>query len=353
MLDRSTRSGWLRWTGALLGLALGTVVLAADAADAMCCLCRSCGGAAFCADGVTSSVNCASFCIASGCSSTVFDSTDTCTGGCDGAPDAPTATPSETRTATPTATASATPSATPADTATETPSATETASATATVTETGTPTETPSETPTPAPTDTPTITPTITETPTPSPTPALGGLIGYYADDRPVPGVTVQIIGDAPQSTMTDLTGAFGFSAVSEDDVLLEPAKQGGFNNGISALDAAFVLQRVAGLRVFTDDQTLACDVTGDGTLSTVDATRILQFQAGLITRFLVAENCGSDWVFRPAPDPAANQTLIQPQIASGVCQQGAISYNPFLPPVGGQDFVALLFGDCTGNWLP
>jgi len=336
MYDRSKR-----FFGHLLALAAALTLAAPRAADAMCCLCRSCGVAPFCVDGVGGAVACANFCVQSGCASTVFDSVDTCAGGCGVQPDAPTATPSATRTQTP----SATPTATATDTATPT--------ATPTDTETPTPSATPTETPTTPPTDTPTQTPTVTETPTPSPTAALGGLVRYYVGERPVEDVTVAVLGDAPASTSTDASGAFGFASAGPGTIALRPQKDGDVNDAVTSLDAAFVLQLVAGLRTFSADQRLAADVTGNGTVSTLDAVRILEFQAGLIDRFATADLCGSDWLFRPEPAAAANQTLVQPLVSSGVCQPGRINFTPVEPPLGGQDFVAVLLGDCTGNWTP
>jgi len=116
-------------------------------------------------------------------------------------------------------------------------------------------------------------------------------------------------------------------------------------------LDAAFVLQAVAGLRTFDAFQTLACDVTGNGTLSAVDASRILQFTVGDLARFPVAETCGSDWVFVPQPLTVPMQQLIAPQMSASGCQNGAILFEPLQGDAAHQDLAAALFGDCTGNW--
>jgi hypothetical protein len=135
-------------------------------------------------------------------------------------------------------------------------------------------------------------------------------------------------------------------------------------------------LQFVAGLRTFTDDQLLAADVTGNGTVSALDASFILRFQANLLGKctvsqmmcsttddcpdgelceqhFPVADKCGSDWAFVPDPTIVPNQTLVQPVTGGASCQQGAIVYDPASPPVQGQDFIGILFGDATGNWTP
>ena len=356
MLDGSTRRVVRRHAALTVGLLLGVAAQVASAppADAMCCLCRSCAGAAFCTDGVSGSVACANFCVASGCNSTVFDSVDSCAGGCDGQPDAPTATPSSTASVTP----SATPSETPTDTATATASAS------------------PSVTPTETPTIPPTLTPTLTPSASPTPSPELAGHVKYYTSQAPVAGVDVTLSGNTTSISTTDASGAFRFSSAPSGMLLLTPSKQGDINAAVTALDASFVLQFVAGLRPLDPNQKLAADVTGDGTVSALDAARILQFQAGLgrcsITtttacgndvdcpmgetcnhRFEVSTACGSDWAFQPSPAIVPDQTQLPPAISGGMCQPGAIEYSSITPPVLGQDFLGILFGDVTGNWAP
>ncbi|MBX3028167.1 hypothetical protein KF840_25035 [bacterium] len=316
-------AGWI-----LVAALLAAVSLPADA-RAMCCLCRDCSGAAFCVDGLANSLACSSFCFTNGCPSTVFDSTDTCAGGCDGAPDAPTATASATATPTPTATASATLTGS----ATSTPPPTATSTSTATATETA------------AASATATLTPG-----TPAP---LAGHIRYYVGDRPVPDVDVMQIGDTPGSVMTNAEGDYAFSSAGPGEVTIRPQKDGDFNVAITSLDAVTVLQAVAGEVTLSPDQELAADVTGNGTFSTLDAVRILQFQASIIDRLPAAELCESDWLFVPEPSPTPNQTLVEPVVAGGTCQRGAIALDPFTPPLAGRDFRAILLGDVTGNWTP
>jgi hypothetical protein len=231
--------------------------------------------------------------------------------------------------------------------------------------------------PTATPSATRTATGTRTPSATPTRTPALSGQIRYYSSNGPVPGVSLSVPGATPGSTTTDGNGMFRFASVPPGMMSLQPSKQGDFNFDVTALDAAYVLQFVAGLRDLSDDQKLAADVTGNGSVSALDAARILQFQAGLLgrcsvttatpctidtqcppgetckSRFPVAQACGSDWVFRPVAAPAPNQTLVMPQINSSTCQRGAIDYSVPPLPLSGQDFIAILFGDTTGNWTP
>lgn len=231
---------------------------------------------------------------------------------CDGAADTPTATP--TVTATPTAVA----------TATRTPSPTRTGTRTATGT----------------------VTPTLVLSGE-----DVSGAVRYYSNGEPVAGVTVRG-GPALQAT-ADAAGQYVLANVPANNLVVSASGSGGAGRGISALDASYVLQSIANLRTLTPAQALACDVTGNGMLSTLDASNILQRTVGLLDRFTVATACGSDWAFIPVPQAAPSQTLIQPQVSTGACTPGAIAYGVITGSLAQQDFDAVLFGDCTGNWQP
>lgn len=313
MLDPSTRRRGVRRHLAPLASLTFTALLIASAlpraAAAMCCACTACTSGGFCVDGVANALACAQLCVSADCGSTNFDINDSCDGGCDGA------------LAEPTVTASAT--------------------ATGSAASTGTATRTP----------------TVSATPTATNTAALSGRIGYYSNDDPVPDVEVVLVGTAAALVMTNENGEYAFPMVGPGAQKVEPRKTGDFNVAVTALDANRILQYVAGIMPpppLTADQQLAADVTGNGTVTALDATRILQFQAGIITKFLAAITCQSDWLFVPDPSVVPGQTLVQPQLSTGMCQMGAIMYDEnFMPPATGQDFRAILIGDVTGNWAP
>jgi hypothetical protein len=204
------------------------------------------------------------------------------------------------------------------------------------------------------------VDPSLNVTPTPSPTPtrtplsaSVGGRIRYYSADRPVAAAIVQLSGAASQNMNTGSLGTYQSPNVTAGNVLLEPRKTGGSNNAVSALDASWVLQAVAGTRTFDANQRLACDVTGNGTISALDATRILQRQVGLPVTFDAITQCGSDWLFKPNPMPVTNQRLIQPLLSTGTCRRGGIALEPMVGGMSQQNFLGLLIGDCTGNWQP
>ena len=80
---------------------------------------------------------------------------------------------------------------------------------------------------------------------------------------------------------------------------------------------------------------------------------RQLQRQVGLLTRFSAATRCDSDWLFDPVATPGTGRRLITPLLTASTCRHGGIAYEPLSGDQTQQDFVGLLFGDCTGNWAP
>lgn len=241
--------------------------------------------------------------------------------------------------------------ATPANTATRTPVAT------ATSTRTASPTAPPIATATATRPPTVTATATITVPPTSTATPQarhqVRGHVMYNSTDRGVPNVTVNLSGAIQDATQTTGTGDYEFDSVTDGTWELAAQKASETSLAISPLDAAYVLQAVVELRTFDANQRLACDTTGDGQLSALDATRILQYSVGKLARLPVAETCGSDWTFTPEPAPMQSQSIVDPLVAGGTCRDGKIMLEDLLQDAPDQNFHAVLFGDCTGNWNP
>lgn len=150
---------------------------------------------------------------------------------------------------------------------------------------------------------------------------------------------------------MTDAEGNFEFSDDGSNS-MLRPRKRFGSNCAITAEDATYVLGYVAGLHGLSPNQRLAADVTGDSTVTALDADYILRFAQGQLLQFPVACLCDSDWVFVPDPSSTPGHTRA-PQVSGGQCVMGEISYPTLTPPTAGQDFVAILFGDVNGDWSP
>jgi hypothetical protein len=260
-----------------------------------------------------------------------------------------------------------TPTSTPVPIATPTvpPTRTLTRAPTSTLipTWTRTPTGTVVATATPIPTRTltpvPTQAPTFTLVPTGTPTAGtfqVSGTIRYYSNDAAVDGAAVQV-GPPPlqlatsSQIQTNTNGQFAFTASGSWQIM--PQKSGDLGASLTVLDAVYALQRAVGLRTLTPDQQRACDADGNGSVSSLDATLIMQRMLGVIPRLPVAQTCNSDWLFLPVPAPASNQQLLQPYVSASSCQPGGIVYQPLASAALNQDFSAVLFGDCTGDWQP
>src|SRR5262249_60495611 len=101
----------------------------------------------------------------------------------------------------------------------------------------------------------------------------VGGSVQYYSNALPVPKIAVHASSAAGgTSSSTDTSGHYLLADVATESVLVSADAVGGTGNAISALDAAYILQFVAGLRQLSAQQALACDVTGNGHLTPLDA---------------------------------------------------------------------------------
>ena len=198
-------------------------------------------------------------------------------------------------------------------------------------------------------TPTATATPAVPPTATPTGVSVAGTL--RARGGAAVAAATVTLSGATPPTAASNAAGVYAFSGVQLGLRQLTPRKSGDLRGSVTALDAAWILQGIAGLRTLDGAQRLAADVTGDGTVSALDATMILQRAVGLTTPFGAATACGSDWLFVPAASVVPNQSIVPPSLAGGTCVLGSITYGPLSGPAAGQDFTAIPLGDVTANW--
>src|SRR5689334_8953190 len=105
----------------------------------------------------------------------------------------------------------------------------------------------------------------------------VNGQVLYYSNQSAVDGVTMTLQGPTVLSTATDSAGSFTFAGISADTWTLQPQKQSPAGLEISALDAVYALASAAQLMTLTPEQAIACDVTGNGSVSALDAALILQ----------------------------------------------------------------------------
>ena len=110
--------------------------------------------------------------------------------------------------------------------------------------------------------------------------------------------------------------------------------------NGISSNDAARIAQHVAGLlQLTTNVQKVTADVSNNGTISSTDAAQIARFVAATGP----PTGLTNQWKFFVPPGPTF-------PIGSSATTR---TYESVTSNITGQDFIGLLIGDVTGNWIP
>lgn len=272
----------------------------------------------------------------------------------------PTQTPSHTPTGTPSASPTPTRTGTPSHTATHTPTATPTATATATGTSTASPTRTATRTATatgtstPTRTATPTATATFSTTPTPTATQlTIRGRIRYYSSAVAVSDALVEGEGPGTTGATTDSSGDYLLGNLTAGTWTVRPHKSGDTLSAVDAVDAVIALEAAARLRTLGAQERRACDVTGNGSVSALDASLILQFSVLALPRLPVAVSCDSDFLFLPQVLTGGGLTAVEPDLHQGSCTPGAIVFDPLTASMDDQDFTAVAVGDCSGNWTP
>ena len=269
----------------------------------------------------------------------------------------PTRTPTFAPTETPTHTLASTPTQTPTRTPTSSPTFlnSQTPTRTPTFTPSETPTRTPTRTPTPVPSQTPTITRTPTRTPTGSvPLGSVSGVVVHAITGAAIAAVSIELVptSGSTMSTQTGPGGAYALQSVPLQTWMIKPSMNGHQGAAIDMNDVDLLLDAAVGLTSLTEEQHLAADVSGNGIVTSHDASLILQLMAGTITRFPAATACQSDWIFLPDAPPAGGQE-IPPHLQDGACTPGQIRHDPLSGDAVNQDFRGVLLGDVTQNWAP
>lgn len=154
----------------------------------------------------------------------------------------------------------------------------------------------------------------------------ISGLVRYWSDNALIAGVGLFLEGEASLDVTTGSNGAYSFSDLRAGDYTLMPDKQGDVRQ-ITAYDAALVLQAAAGVRTLSTNEATAADVNRRDGVSALDAAYILQKSVGLIPGTF--PNAGTNWVFTPAQR----------------------TYTGLAADQLSQHFTGILLGDVSGNW--
>lgn len=163
------------------------------------------------------------------------------------------------------------------------------------------------------------------------------------APPKYISNATVTGAGSPNVATVTGAPGAnagqYSLTGFGSGGYTVSLSKTTG-QNGITSNDAARVAQHVAGTVFFTNNnQKVSADVSGNNVISSNDAAQIARFVTGL------GAPIGSTglWRFFVAPGPSF------PVGASPTSR----TYASVTSNIAGEDYIGLLIGEVTGNWVP
>jgi len=168
----------------------------------------------------------------------------------------------------------------------------------------------------------------------------VSGNILYFGTAQPIPDVNVNFDG---QLILTNNEGKFNFSELHYGDYVLLPNKQEEAVYCVTPFDAALILQHVVQLTQLSPYQRIAADVTGDGSVSALDAANILQYSVGLIDQFPVMGAANDYWKFVTADFLIDDTNWWQ--------SSDSIAYLPLNTDHFNQDFWGIIYGDVSQNW--
>lgn len=182
----------------------------------------------------------------------------------------------------------------------------------------------------------------------------MSGVVVHAITGAAIAAVSIELVptSGSTMSTQTGPGGAYALQSVPLQTWMIKPSMNGHQGAAIDMNDVDLLLDAAVGLTSLTEEQHLAADVSGNGIVTSHDASLILQLMAGTITRFPAATACQSDWIFLPDAPPAGGQE-IPPHLQDGACTPGQIRHDPLSGDAVNQDFRGVLLGDVTQNWAP
>ncbi len=164
----------------------------------------------------------------------------------------------------------------------------------------------------------------------------VSGKLKYYNNNLPIPAAKVNL---GSHEKTTGNGGDFQFLDIIYGNYTLRPSKIGASAHAVGPYDASLILMHAVQLIQLTPYQMIAADVTGNGSVSAMDASYVLRYYVGLIPKFPV----NKDWKFVPFSFPINN--------SNWATAPDSIRYHPLNSDKADQDFAGIVYGDVSGNW--
>lgn len=155
----------------------------------------------------------------------------------------------------------------------------------------------------------------------------VSGAVTYAITTTAVPGVVLTAAGTpAVASAATNAGGTYTLNGFGTGSYTVTPSKTGDTNNALTSFDASQISKHLVQTVTLTPQQLAAADVSGNGTITSFDASLIAQTVLGIPN----AGNAGT-WRFTPVSRTYSNITVNHTS----------------------QDYTAILIGEVSGNWTP
>jgi subtilisin family serine protease len=154
----------------------------------------------------------------------------------------------------------------------------------------------------------------------------ISGRVRFW-DASNTPVAATVTLDNTFEEVSDEATGQFQFSGVLDGTHTLNIEKEDGINDSVRGYDASLILSHVVGSATLTGSALAAADVTGNGEVSALDASKVLEVAAGLET--VPFANQVSAWAFEPAER----------------------RYDEITSNITNADFTAIFMGDVSGNW--
>ena len=155
----------------------------------------------------------------------------------------------------------------------------------------------------------------------------ISGKVIYCEGYPYVPRTEVWISGDTTAMVLTDNIGRYSFPNVKiGGEYCIRPHKEGEVGHQtVTSLDAVIVARMIVDLIRFDECDSLAADVNYDGRINVLDVVHILRYVVG----YPPSQHVG-EWKF-----------ILEEQC-----------YDSLPSSLSDQDFVAVIVGDVTQNWV-
>jgi len=182
----------------------------------------------------------------------------------------------------------------------------------------------------------------------------ISGKIKYYSNGYPINNVLLTLEGEKSYTTVSDVNGFYEFIHIEQGNYRLYPSKKDDLG-ALSATDASEIFRYAENNNSLSCFEMIAGDVSQNGTISSIDGSRVASYRAGLLD--CLNDEC-VNWVF--IEDTAASEFSIKKKAFNYKKQctdwpeipySFERNYNNIQSSLSEEDFIGIRLGDITGNW--